>query len=46
LRLAAAVAFAQVRDKSATTILSAAMRDTDFTVREAVQKALAALAET
>jgi hypothetical protein len=44
LRLAAAVAFRQLQDKSAASILAAALRDTDFSVREAAQGALAALA--
>jgi HEAT repeat protein len=43
LRLAAAAAFARLQDKSAGSILSAALRDADFSVREAAQKALVAL---
>ena len=43
LRLAAADAFAQLRDKSAASLLTAALRDTDAFVRQAAQTALAAL---
>jgi HEAT repeat protein len=43
LRLAAAGALGQLREKSAASILSAAMRDSDYAVRQAVQTALAAL---
>jgi HEAT repeat protein len=43
LRLAAATAFVQLRDKSAQPVLSAALRDADIAVREAAQAALAAL---
>jgi HEAT repeat protein len=46
LRLAAAGAFCKLRDGSAASLLTAALRDTDFSVREAAQAALAALAET
>ena len=43
LRLAAAGAFGRLREKSAKTLLSAALRDADVSVREAAQTALAAL---
>jgi HEAT repeat protein len=43
LRLAAASAFVRLRDKSAASILTAALRDADFFVREAAQTALAGL---
>ena len=43
LRLAAAGAFARLRDKSAESILAAAAHDTDTSVREAAQAALAGL---
>jgi HEAT repeat protein len=43
LRLAAAAALGRLRDKSAGSVLTVALRDTDFSVRQAVQAALAAL---
>ena len=43
LRLAAAAALGRLREKSAGSILTAALRDTDFSVRKAAQAALAAL---
>jgi HEAT repeat protein len=43
LRLAAAQAFGRLRDLSAGSILSAALRDADFAVRQAAQAALTAL---
>jgi HEAT repeat protein len=43
LRLAAATAFGRLGDKSVVTLLSAALRDTDFAVRMAAQDSLAAL---
>jgi HEAT repeat protein len=43
LRLAAAQAFGRLRDKSASSILTAALRDADYCVREAAQSALAGL---
>jgi HEAT repeat protein len=42
-RLAAADALGRLREKSASAVLSAALRDSDFSVRQAVQTALAAL---
>jgi len=42
-RLAAAVALGRLRQKSAGTMLNAALRDADDSVREAAQAALAAL---
>ncbi len=42
-RLAAATAMGQLRERSAGSILKSALRDSDETVREAVQAALAAL---
>ena len=43
LRLAAADALGRLRDKSAGAILTAALRDADYAVRQAAQAALAAL---
>jgi HEAT repeat protein len=43
LRLAAATALGQLREKSAGELLAAAARDSDFAVRQAAQAALAAL---
>jgi HEAT repeat protein len=43
LRLAAAEAFGQARDKSAVTVLAAAMQDKDAFVSRAAERALAAL---
>jgi HEAT repeat protein len=43
LRLAGAEAFGRLRDKSAAALLTAALRDTDFSVRETAQAALAAI---
>ncbi|HEX7618223.1 MAG TPA: HEAT repeat domain-containing protein, partial [Verrucomicrobiae bacterium] len=43
LRLAAAAALGRLRDKSAGSVLTAALRDTDSSVRQAAQAALAAL---
>jgi HEAT repeat protein len=43
LRLAAAGALGRLREKSAGSILTAALRDADYAVRQAVQTALAAL---
>ncbi len=43
LRLAAADALGRLREKSAGAVLSAALRDSDFSVRQAAQAALAAL---
>jgi HEAT repeat protein len=43
LRMAAAVTLGRLGDKSATTILTTASRDADFTVRQAAISALAAL---
>jgi len=43
LRLAAAGALGRLREKSAGSILTAALRDSDYAVRQAVQTALAAL---
>jgi len=43
LRLAAAIAFGRLKDKSAASLLAAALRDADFSVREAAQAALAGL---
>ena len=43
LRLAAACAFGKLREKSADSLLSAALHDLDPAVREAAQQALAAL---
>jgi HEAT repeat protein len=42
LRLAAAAAFGRLQDRSAITLLTAALRDTDAAVREAAQAALKA----
>jgi hypothetical protein len=42
-RLAAATAIGQVREKSAASMLSAAVRDEDASVRQAALAALAAL---
>jgi HEAT repeat protein len=42
-RLAAAIAFGKVREHSAKTILSAAIRDSDISVRNAAQAALTAM---
>ena len=42
-RLAAADALGRLREKSAGSVLSAALRDSDYSVRQAVQTALAAL---
>jgi HEAT repeat protein len=42
-RLAAATALGKLREKSADSVLSAAVRDEDFSVRQAAQAALAAL---
>lgn len=46
LRLAAATAFAHLRDNSAGSLLAAALRDTDFSVRETAQAALTALTDS
>ena len=43
LRLAAAAAMGRLRDKNTGSVLTAALRDTDAAVRQAVQEALAAL---
>ena len=43
LRLASAVALGRLRERSAGSVLSAAVRDSDYSVRQAVQTALAAL---
>ena len=43
LRLAAATALGRLRDKSTGSVLTAALRDMDFSVRQAVRAALAAL---
>jgi HEAT repeat protein len=43
LRLAAAVSLGRLREKSATTILSTASRDPDYSVRQAALSALTAL---
>lgn len=43
LRLAAAVALGRLKDKSAGALLSAALRDPDFTVRQAVQEAVSGI---
>ena len=43
LRLAAAGALGRLREKSAGSILTAALRDADYAVRQAVQTALASL---
>jgi hypothetical protein len=43
MRLAAANALGQLRDKSTSSLLAAAVRDADVAVREAAQTALAAL---
>ncbi len=43
LRLAAAGALGRLRDKSAGSVLTAALRDADSSVRQAAQAALAAL---
>ena len=43
LRLAAATALGRLREKGSGSILAAAMRDVDFSVREAAQSALAAM---
>lgn len=43
LRLAAAMAFGQLREKGAKTMLTTATRDGDFLVQEAARNALAAL---
>ncbi len=43
LRLAAAVAFGQLREKNAKSILTAAVQDSDYLVQQAAQGALAAL---
>jgi HEAT repeat protein len=43
LRLAAANAFGRLRDKSAVSLLTAALRDADSSVREAAHAALAGL---
>jgi len=43
LRLAAAHAFGRLRDKSSVSLLTAALRDADASVREAAQTALAGL---
>ena len=42
-RLAAAEALGRLREQSAGSLLAAALRDTDFSVRHAAQTALAAL---
>jgi HEAT repeat protein len=43
LRLAAAAAFGQLREKNAKSILTDAVRDDDYFVQQAAQGALAAL---
>ena len=43
LRLAAVVAFGQLREKNAKSLLSEAVQDDDYLVQQAAQKALAAL---
>jgi HEAT repeat protein len=43
LRLAAAEAFGVARDRGAVTVLTAALQDTDAFVRQAAERALAAL---
>jgi HEAT repeat protein len=46
LRLAAAGALGRLRDKTAISILTAALRDADFSVRSEAQAALAATTAT